>query len=194
MFAVVVSTGLNPIGVSAQTRPDLSGRWSATGYTCFGQEPPTEEFVVVQTGTSIVVTKTIGDPCVPAGKTTFSGDLQTGAITYVVGTSAAPASGTTAGTIHVVDANHFTTTYSSYGASFTRLGPLVPTSTTVAAVAPPATSVSGIRQTRPIPGAPCRPNARPLKASVRVKRKLVSLVCIRRGDRNVWQPELAPLP
>lgn len=91
---------------------NLSGRWSAKGYTCQGNIP--EEIIEIDhkamTGnstaavTSFTAKKITGDPCVPAGKITFKGDFKNKGvnedITFTTGTPSAPASGTIKGKLN----------------------------------------------------------------------------------------------
>jgi len=66
----------------ASSQFSLGGIWSAAGYTCFGPSL-TEQVVIQQTGTSYTAQKLTGDPCVPAGNTTFSGTIAPGPSLYV---------------------------------------------------------------------------------------------------------------
>jgi hypothetical protein len=57
-----------------ETSIDLSGLWTAEGYTCPGAVPvPPEQVSIVQSENTVTATKTVGDDCIPAGVVTFKG-------------------------------------------------------------------------------------------------------------------------
>lgn len=105
---------------------DLNGNWTAKGYTCpGGTSIPTETVGIVQSQGKITATKVTGDPCVPAGKVTFTGIYDESKkiynLTWTTGSSSAPASSTASGTMTVVDKNHLESTFSGNpSVSFTR--------------------------------------------------------------------------
>jgi len=94
---------------------NISGRWSAKGYTCQGNIP--EEIIEIDhkamagnstnAVTSFTAKKITGDPCVPAGKITFKGDFKNKGmnedITFTTGTPSKPASSTVKGKLNFKD-------------------------------------------------------------------------------------------
>jgi hypothetical protein len=88
---------------------DLNGTWSATGYQCPNGTFHQEEVKITHTGNTLSAIKTIGDPCVPAGKTTFTGTFNTAKnyydVKFTTGSAASPASGQANGTLTVTSKN-----------------------------------------------------------------------------------------
>jgi hypothetical protein len=102
---------------------NLAGTWVGEGYTCRGTEPG-ERVQISINETSLVATKLTGDPCVPAGKTTFQGKLPSSLsngssfpVTFTTGTMSAPATSSDASTLTIIDQNSFT----ARGIKFTRV-------------------------------------------------------------------------
>jgi hypothetical protein len=58
---------------------DLSGRWTSNDYTCPQVVPHHELFDVLESGTTIVGVKVVGDDCVPAGRVSFQGTISSSA-------------------------------------------------------------------------------------------------------------------
>jgi C1A family cysteine protease len=91
---------------------NISGRWSAKGYTCQGNS--LEEIIEIDhkamagnstnVVTSFTAKKITGDPCVPAGRITFTGDFKNKGvnedITFTTGTPSKPASSTIKGKLN----------------------------------------------------------------------------------------------
>lgn len=94
---------------------NISGRWSAKGYTCQGNIP--EEIIEIDhkamagnstnAVSSFTAKKITGDPCVPAGKITFKGNFKNKGvnedITFTTGTPSKPASSTVKGKLNFKD-------------------------------------------------------------------------------------------
>lgn len=86
----------------------LEGSWIAFGYQCpFGVIRNEVVTIRALSESSLVAVKDVGDPCVPAGFTTWTGDLEgdTLNIIWTVGTSLSPASGTAPGAIRIITEN-----------------------------------------------------------------------------------------
>jgi hypothetical protein len=102
---------------------DLNGTWAAKGYYCPAGVPHDETIQVVQTGSHVVGTKTVGDDCVKAGHVSFEGDLtgRTGQVKFWTSTpNVPPAIQAQPLTLQIADDDHFGVTFGSIPMTFTR--------------------------------------------------------------------------
>ncbi len=96
----------------------LNGRWTSEQYTCPVDVAHHETFDLVQSGSHVVATKTVGDQCIAAGHVTFTATVKGNSGTaqfYVATPGGRPTLGSPNQPLHIVSAQQFTIGFAGAG-------------------------------------------------------------------------------